>query len=333
MPLRFTISGEVDAGDQGPQTVGAFETVRIGTGAAVPSVFDAVIPAELVTESEGTIVVSSGVEKGQSIRLRGEDIRAGRIALTARTRIRPQEIGLLAALGFDPVPIIPAPRVSVVSVGPEIFPDALPAPIQDVNGPMLAAQIAAGGGQVGEVAKCTGEAGSLGAVLARLSRQSDLIITSGGVSDGAADTMGAVLSSTTTGELWSVRLKPGKHFGIAQIGGCLVLSLPGNPVAAFVGFELFGRLAIDVLAGRSPETNKAFARSSAPLDSTFGRTDVLRGNASVDSAGQLWATPTTNRGSGIVSSLLEANCLIVMPEATAHVLRDEVVEIRWVGYQ
>ncbi len=330
-PIRLAILGALEAGDAWAEPVGPNEAVRISTGAAVPADCDAVIPAERVQEHAGGVVITSPIDAGSNVRLQGEDITTGTIAIAAGTRIRPQEIGLMAALGIESILTVPRPSVSIVSIGPELFPDALPAPINDANGPMLAAQTERAGGSVVRVERCAGGREELAQLLDELGDASDLIITSGGISDSTADTMAHLLESRADSELWNVRLRPGKHVAVGFFGKHSLLSLPGNPVAAFVGFELFGRLAIDRLAGRSIYSTRQLARASQALTGSADRTDVLRGTAWFDSQGQLHVAQNERRGSGVVSSLPEANCLIVLPETVTAADPGDRVEIRWIG--
>lgn len=332
-PVQFTIAMELEAGESWEGALRPTEAVRISTGAAVPEACDAVIAAERVAESGGSFLVTEPIEAGKNIRLAGEDIRSGHVALDAGTLLSAREIGLLAALGVESIPVVPAPSVSVLSIGPELFPGARPVPVHDANGPMLAAQARSAGSEIARVECCDGTLDELVALLASLGEISNLIVTSGGVSDSSADTMAELLDSHPNGELWNVRLRPGKHLGIAFLGDHAILALPGNPIAAFVGFELFGRPAIDVLAGRHSDRSAFRARAWQPVTGMRGRTDAIRGRVWHDAGGQLWASPTQNRGSGAIATLPEANCLIILPEAIDSVEAGESVEIRWVGYQ
>lgn len=332
-PIRLAVAGTLEAGSAWLGSVAPREAVRISTGAAIPSGCDSVAPTELVRESNGEISIQEAVEPGRHVRARGEDIEAGATAIGRGTRIRPQEIGLLAALGIESIRAIPLPAVSIVSLGPELFSGALPVPVYDANAPMLAAQVEQAGGEVISIERCDGDLDELFGILDYLADRSDLIVTSGGISDSPADTMAEVLEPHPNAELWNVRLRPGKHFGVGYFEGHTILSLPGNPIAAFVGFELFGRLAIDLLSSLPVDGQRLTARTAAKLAGTLGRTDALRGHAWIDAHGQLWTRPTANRGSGATSSLPEANCLILIPEMVTMVESGDYVEIRWVGYQ
>ncbi len=332
-PVMLRIAGSLEAGADWPDRVGVEQAVRISTGAAVPGDCDAVIPIEKVVERAGHIEVTAPVPAGSHVRPQGEDIHTGARAISSGTVLRPQEIALLAALGIGSIAAIPSPTVSIVSIGPELFPAARPFPVNDTNGPMLAAQATTAGATVIRVERCTGNLDDLTRLLDELAKDSDLILTSGGISNSAADTMTDVLAIQSNAELWNVRLRPGKHFGAGYLEGHTILALPGNPVAAFVGFELIGRLALDLMAGRAIDRPVHSAIAAEPLSGTPERTEALRGHAWIDRGGQLLVAPNEQRGSGIVSSLPAANCLIMLPETVEAVEQGEPVEIRWVGYQ
>jgi molybdopterin molybdotransferase len=145
--------------------------------------------------------------------------------------------------------------------------------------------------------------------------------------------MADLLEPHPQAELWEVRLRPGKHFGFAWFDDFSLLALPGNPIAALVGFELFGRPLIDRLAGRPIGGGEAVAVAAEQITGGIGRTDAVRGRAWLDATGRFQVTPTENRGSSVLSSLPQANCLILLPEQIASVEAGETVSILWVGYQ
>lgn len=329
--VSLTIVGSVDAGEAWAGQVGSSQTVRIGTGAPIPDGCDAVVPYEQTVERGQFIEITAPVSPGKHIRPSGEDMRRGSLAVQRGTVLRPQEIGLLAALGFDSILTVPSPTVSILSIGPELFPSARPSPVNDSNGPMLAAQTRWAGGVVTRIEQCEGDPDGLAQLLDGLAAESDLIISSGGISNSRADTMTEQLGRMPGAELWNVRLRPGKHFGAATYKGCAILSLPGNPVAAFVGFELFGRRSIELLSGRPGAQPRLIARAAEPMVGTAGRTNALRGRLWSDPHGQLTVTPTEHRGSGILSSLPDANCLILLGEAAVNVERGDFVEIHRLG--
>jgi molybdopterin molybdotransferase len=332
-PVVLAVAGELEAGDAWSKAVQRRETVRIATGAAVPADCDAVIPTERVTEVNDAILVTEPIEPGRNIRPQGEDIHSGSTAIHAGTTLRPQEIALLAALGIETAKSIPPPTVSIASIGLELIPGARPVSVFDANGPMLASQVEAAGGTLLRLERSDGDRENLSKLLHDLAADADLIVTSGGVSDSDADTMADVLANHPDTELWNVRLRPGKHLGFGSLDGRVVLALPGNPVAAFVTFEIFGRLAMERLKGRIIGTGAFVARSVSVLTGGAGRTDALRGNAWTDETGQLCVRAVENRGSGVLSSLPKANCIVLLPEDVDRIQAGELVSIRWVGYQ
>lgn len=332
-PALLRLLGTIDAGQVWNGQIAIDQAVRIGTGAALPGECDAVIPAEQIVERDGFVEVAAPVATGQNVRQRGEDIRAGVIALKADTTLRPQEIGLLAALGIDSVSAIPRPAVTIVSIGPELFETSGPALVNDANGPMLAALAESAGAEVVDIVQSDGDLDDVFDHLDNCETTSDFVITSGGISNSLADTMADLLEPHPQAELWEVRLRPGKHFGFAWFDDFYMLSLPGNPIAALVGFELFGRPLIDRLSGRPSGREMATAVATETIVGRTGRTDVIRGRAWRDGAGRLLAVPTENRGSSVMSSLPDANCLILLNEETDTVEADETISISWVGYQ
>ncbi len=244
-PVQVRLVGAVDAGTNWTAPLAPLEAVRIGTGAAIPDGCDTVIPSEEIEMVGDHARITVPVAPGRHIRQRGEDVRRDTTALRQGTEIRPQEIALLAALGIETISAVPRPRIGLLSIGPELFGSAAPATVHDANGPMLAALGRAAGADVVRIAKTAGSLHDLQRVIGELSPLADLVVTSGGISNSPADTMSEFLETDTTGECWQLRLRPGKHFGVAWRDGSVLIALPGNPVAAFVGFELLVRPAID----------------------------------------------------------------------------------------
>jgi molybdopterin molybdotransferase len=332
-PARLQLVGRIDAGQIWDGELALDQAVGIGTGAAIPGRCDAVLPAEHINERDGMVEITRPIAAGRNVRYRGEDIQSGAVAVRAGSNLRPQEIALLAALGIETIPAIPRPAVTVLSIGPELLDRSGPARVNDANGPMLAALAEAGGADVVDIIRSDGDLEDLFDRLDACETTSDLVITSGGISNSQADTMADLLEPHPQAELWEVRLRPGKHFGFAWFDDFSLLALPGNPIAALVGFELFGRPLIDRLAGRPIGGGEAVAVAAEQITGGIGRTDAVRGRAWLDATGRFQVTPTENRGSSVLSSLPQANCLILLPEQIASVEAGETVSILWVGYQ
>lgn len=332
-PVRLAVAGVVDAGTIWQGDHSRAEALLIGTGAAIPEGFDAVIPIEALREVGDSILISAPIEPGSNIRPQGEDIRHGARALPQGAALRAQEIALLAALGIDRVKVRQKAAVSILSTGLELFAPSDTLRVHDANGPMLSALVTAAGGEVVGAAQSDGLLEDLFDHFDEWGDTSDFVITSGGISNSLADTMTDMLENHPRAELWDVRLRPGKHFGFAWFEDFIVLALPGNPIAAMVGFELFGRPIIERLGGKSISPLGPHARATDPIQGKLGRTDAFRGHAWLDGTGQLLAAPTENRGSGVLSSLPDANCLLLLPEETESTAPGDLVQIHWLGYQ
>ncbi len=332
-PVRLSIAGTIDAGTRWTQDPSTAQAFFIGTGAPLPEGFDAVVPIEETRQDGQYIIMSTHVASGANVRPRGDDIHSGTVAVRQGAVLRAQEVALLAALGVRTVAVHHRPAVSILSTGLELVAPDRENQIHDANGPLLAALVETAGGEVVRLAQSNGELADLRECLDDWSDTTDLVITSGGISNSLADTMTSLLADHPNAELWDVRLRPGKHFGFAWFDHFALLALPGNPIAAMVGFELFARLAIERIGGRARSPLGVFARVTEPLHGKIGRTDAIRGRAWLDDTGQLWAVRTENRGSGVLSSLADANCLLLLPEDSGTVAPGDLVRIHWLGYQ
>lgn len=251
---ELRVVGEVAAGGTATVPVGPGEAVRIFTGAPIPPGADAVVKQEDVSTSGGNITLSKAVTPGQNVHRRGQEMTAGDPVLVHGTMISPVVLGLLAAVGRTAASVIPAPRLSVLSTGDELV-EATERPaggqIRNTNGPMLMGQAARAGAEP----RYLGIAWDDEARLRELTRHgletSDILVLSGGVSVGKYDRVPDVLRSLGVEvHFHTVRMKPGKPLLFGTCGGVLVFGLPGNPVSAFVGFELFVRPAVASMCGR-----------------------------------------------------------------------------------
>ena len=317
-PRRLPVRGEIAAGGAGldPLPVGA--AMRIMTGAPLPPGADAVIPVEQSRAEEGMVALLAAVPVGASVRHAGEDVRLGQRVLAAGTVIGPGEVGLLASLGYAQVGVHRRPRVAILSTGDELVAiEAKPGPgqIRNSNASMLAAHVRrAGGIPVGlGVARDTRE--SVHAAL-DAGRGCDLYISSGGVSVGVYDVVKAVLEERGGVQFWRVNMRPGKPVAFGRIDGTPFLGLPGNPVSAFVTFELFARPVLRRMAG-----HRLLGRQLVPVivDDAIGgfhdRRHYVRALVRWEEDG--WHAVTTGaQGSHLLTSTLGANALIVIPEGS-----------------
>jgi molybdopterin molybdotransferase len=283
------------------------------------------------------VAIRRAVGRGDYVRYPGEDIRVGQTVLTAGHVVRPQEIGVLASLGVERVAVVRRPRVGVLATGDELIDVAAPltpGKIRNSNGYAQVAQVRALGGE----AVMLGVAGDRESeVRARLdagvAAGIDLLVSSAGVSVGAYDVVKAVLEAAGGVAFWRVRMRPGKPLAFGAYRGVPFLGLPGNPVSAMVSFERFARPAILKMAGQ-----RELARPSVPaivLEELHsdGRESYLRAVVGRDERGYV-ARTTGGQGSHMMTSLVQANALLIVPEGVTTVAAGSVLQalmIDWPG--
>lgn len=334
-PGRWMRVGEVLAGGRHLGRVGPGECVSITTGAALPSGTDTVIMGEqLAWEEDGVRVERpERVRPGQHVRQAGEDIPRGRQALAAGTRLSAAELGLLASLGLAEVAVVRRPRVAVFSTGDEVTApgEALPsAGIYDANRFSLAGLLTEQGAEVEDLGILPDDRATMIHALDTVARRVDLVVTSGGVSVGQADHTRQALEAVGRLAFWRIAIRPGRPLACGQLGprGVPFLGLPGNPVATMVTFLQFAVPLLRRLQGRADVAPRRLsALAEAPLRSRVGRTDFLRGVMRSDAEGRLWVRDTGAQGSGILSSMAAADCLIELDETRASAEAGEVVTI------
>jgi molybdopterin molybdotransferase len=272
------------------------------------------------------------VVKGYSIRRRGDDVAEGDVLLPAGTRLGPAQIALLAASGHGSVLARAAPRVAVLATGNELTEPGsslLPGQIWESNSYMLAAAVRQAGGSATRH-RAGDDPEKVLALIGVLSAQADLLITSGGVSMGGEhDVVKAALSGSGAGTITfcKVAMQPGmpQGFGVVGPDQTPILTLPGNPVSAFVSFWLFGRPALGALQGLVPQPAPArLAQLAGPVRSPPGRRSFLRGVLNEDGA---TVTPLTGQGSHQLGALARANALIVVPEEVASMAAGDVADV------
>jgi molybdopterin molybdotransferase len=332
-PVTLPVADQVPAGDTRAVTVAPGTCVRIMTGALIPAGADAVVPVELTDGgTDRGVRFSRAVVKGYSIRRRGDDVAEGDLLLPAGTRIGPAQIALLAASGHGSVLARAAPRVAVLATGNELSEPGsplVPGQIWESNSYMLAAAVRQAGGSATRH-RAGDDPEKVLALIGVLSAQADLLITSGGVSMGGEhDVVKAALSGSGAGTITfcKVAMQPGmpQGFGVVGPDQTPILTLPGNPVSAFVSFWLFGRPALDALQGLVPRPMPARrAQLASPVRSPQGRRSFLRGVLNADGA---TVTPLTGQGSHQLGALARANALIVVPEEVASMAAGDVADV------
>ena len=318
-PVALPVIGDIAAGDVGVSAIRPGLSARIMTGAPVPAGADAVIPVEWTDGGTATVRVTRPVPPGHYIRRAGEDVEAGKVVVEAGTRLGAAQLGMIAAVGRSRVPVRPRPRVVVLSTGTELREPGTPlaaGQIWDSNSFMLTAAVNETGAKGYREATVGDEpAEVLESIEDQLAR-ADALITSGGVSMGARDVVKEVFTAKA-GEsvvFSKVAMRPGKPQGFGLLNGTPIFTLPGNPVSAFVSFQVFVRPALRAMQGLPPEPLPTWpAVLTEDVTSPAGLRHFVRGRLA-PRRGAYEVTPAETQGSHQLWSLSSADCLIVLPE-------------------
>lgn len=317
-PARLRVIYNLAAGYTTDLEVTPGTAMRIMTGAPVPRGADAVVPFEDTVVEGEVVAVSRPLRVGSNIRPAGEDVRRGALVLEQGSILRPQEVGMLAALGRPQVWVVRRPRVGILATGDEVVEiDAplSPGKIRNANSYSNAAQVLKYGGVPVLLGIARDEISAITERVRRgLEQGIDLLLTSGGISVGDFDVVKKVLAAEGEISFWQVRMRPGKPLAFGQIGGVPLIGLPGNPVSAMVSFELFARPAILKMLGR--KAWEAPIVQATLLDDVKGRAGFryhLRVTLE-QKEGRYYARLTGEQGSGILLSMVCAQGLAIIPE-------------------
>jgi molybdopterin molybdotransferase len=329
-PVVLPVAGEIAAGAGLPRPVEPGTAVRIMTGAPFPPGADAVVQVEWTdggkfTEGDQTTVtVLRPVRRGQHIRRAGEDVTPGDLVLRAGTPLGSAQVALLAAVNVARPPVHPRPRVAVLSTGSELVDvggRVGPGQVVDSNSHAVAAAAREAGAEVRRLTGVPDDQASFEAALRGVLPETDVVVTTGGVSVGAHDVVKEVLAATGEVRFEQLAMQPGKPQGFGVIGGVPVFTLPGNPVSALVSFELFVRPALRRMRGLAGPGRPAVtvaageAHGSPPGKRSFLRVVVAR-----DATGALIARSAGGQGSHHLSAAAGANALMVVPEEVTAVV-------------
>lgn len=329
-PVHLIIKGTVRAGDRLPFRIEKSECAKIMTGAEIPDGSDSVVMVEDAETKENQMSVKGPVPKGKHIRRKGEDIKRSEVVLTSGTLLRPQEIGVLASLGLGRVSVVKKPVVALASTGDELVgidEPLSPGKIRDSNRYSLRALIIETGCVPLELGIILDKREEMEHTFKHALQKSDLLMTTGGVSMGQYDLVRDVLSSIGKFEFWKVNMKPGKPFAFGTANGKPVFGLPGNPVSCMVCFELFARPALMKMKGEKKLFKENLsATTTCPIDKRKGRTEFKRGRMWRE-GNTLKVDLTGPQGSGILTSMVKANCLVHLPEEVGPVSAGEKVTL------
>src|SRR3954470_4427687 len=313
--------------------VAAGQCVRIMTGGVVPEGADTVVMQERAKASGKSVAFAAGQKTGQNVREAGEDLKAGAVALKRGRIVRPAELGLIASLGIGEVAVFRPLRVAFFSTGDELksIGTSLGAgEIYDSNRYTLHGMLTRLGCEVLDMGVVRDEPAALERAFAEAAANADVVITSGGVSVGEADFVKGMLGQLGEVVFWKIAMKPGRPLAYGRIGGAHFFGLPGNPVSVMVTFYQFVRDALLVLSGAHPvEPVPTFtATCTQRLKKAPGRTEFQRGILSRAADGRLEVKPTGEQGSGILKSMSDANCFIILGDATGNVEAGASVEVQ-----
>lgn len=328
---RFVLAGTRLAGDGRRAGVGPGECLRVTTGAPLPEGADTVVIKENVRVDGDVVVVGTGEIPGANTRAAGEDYARGEAALAAGQRLTPARLGALASFGYTEVAVHRAPRAVLLTTGDEIVAPGRPlgfGQLYDSNRDSLGAMLRAAGVSLLRHEHVRDDPAALRDALQRAATEADLVVSSGGVSAGEADFLPRLLAEIGHVDFWKVRMKPGMPLLFGTVGEALLFALPGNPVSGIATFEVFVRPLLEVWAGRDPAARpRWYARLAEPLNKTHRRAEFQRAWRECRDDGTLWVRPFPRQGSGVLRSVAEADCLIVVGEAPVALAVGDVVEI------
>ena len=330
-PFKLKVTGKLFAGNVLDGNIEG--AVRIMTGATIPSGLNAVIPQEHVELYEGVITFKTKPLTNQNIRRTGEDIKRGQTVFQNGRPLEPCDLGLLASLGIDSIKVYRKIKVAFFSTGDEIISlgkSLLPGQVYDSNRYSLIGLLKRLDVDMLDFGVIPDDKKAIEVTLLKASNIADIVVTTGGVSVGEADFMKDILKKIGEILFWKISMKPGKPLAYGKIGQCHYFGLPGNPVSTMVTFYQFVREAILTLSGQTPIPKIPLIKAKllGPIKKIPGRTEFQRGVFEQDDQGTFKVNPLKDQGSGILRSMSEANCFILLHEDLAHLEKDMWVDIQ-----
>ncbi|MBS1186031.1 MAG: molybdenum cofactor synthesis domain protein [Burkholderiaceae bacterium] len=332
----FRVIGTAYAGQAYTGAVGTGECVQIMTGAVMPAGCDTVVPQEFIeTAGDRISIVPGAVVQGDNRRLKGEDLCSGKIALKQGAILRPAHLGLLASLGIAEVPVRRKLRVAFFSTGDELRSLGEPldqGSVYDSNRYTIYGMLTRLGCDIIDMGVVRDDPALLEAALKSACENADAIITSGGVSVGAADYTKQIMARLGEMNFWKIGMRPGRPMAFGRISSngksAFLFGLPGNPVAVMVTFYFFAREALlHMMGAAAAPLPLARVKSLSPIRKKAGRTEYQRGVVSRGVDGEWQVELTGSQGSGILRSMTEANCIVVLHDASGNVAAGDSVEV------
>lgn len=320
-PVDLALVGTIAAGAVPDIEVGPGQAVRIMTGAPIPPGADAIVMVELteVADDGGTVTVTTPVPIGNHIRPAGDDVTAGQLVIPAGTELTAAHLGVCASIGVFDIPVVPRPRVGVLSTGDELVDSSAPleiGQIRDSNRHTLLALVRAMGADGVDLGLVADDETKIREALLAGAATCDAVITSGGVSMGDFDFVKKVLSEIAEMRWMQVAIKPAKPLAFGTIDGTPIFGLPGNPVSSMVSFELFARPGIRKIMGHGepiPTPVPGVAGADLPRGQD-GKTHFARVLASRDSTGVLHVRLARGQGSHQLAAMASSNALAILPD-------------------
>lgn len=339
--VDLRVAGKALAGHPFGRAIAAGECVRVMTGALMPAGCDTVVPQEFVSRNDDLIhFPAEKLKRGSNRRLAGEDLAQGQPALHAGRVVRASDLGLLASLGIGEVAVRRRLRVAFFSTGDELrsLGEPLdPGCVYDSNRHTLFAMLRRLNIDALDLGVVRDQPAAIEAALRGAAASADVVLTSGGVSVGEADFTRQLLQTFGDVAFWSLAMRPGRPLAFGRVWSgerpgigqpALFFGLPGNPVAVMVTFYQIVREALLVMSGADTQPPPMIAAASAaPIRKRAGRTEFQRGVATRDQRGQWHVTPTGSQGSGVLSSMSEANCFIVLAHEQSDIDAGDTVDI------
>jgi molybdopterin molybdotransferase len=330
--LALPVAGTALAGKAWGGQVPAGACLKVMTGAILPAGLDTVVPQEFTRMEDGLVHIPAGILRpGDNRRLRGEDLQQGGVALSKGELLAPAALGLAASLGLQTLTVTRRLRVAYLSTGDEVLNVGEPlreGAVFDSNRYTVTSLLERMGCEVIELGVVRDDPVALEAAFRSAAAQADVILSSGGVSVGEADFTKGMMAKLGDVAFWRIAMRPGRPFAVGRIGKTALFGMPGNPVAVMVTFLTLVRPALLQMMGAKPQALPLLqAHSQEPIRKKAGRTEYQRGIVSTGPDGRLQVRTTGNQGSGVLSSMVQANGLIVLHHVQGSVAAGELVDV------
>lgn len=329
---RLAVVGTAYAGGAFSGVVGPGQAVRVMTGAVLPRGADSVVVQEAARVDGDQVILPAVQKPGQNVRRAGEDLAAGKPALAAGKKIGPSELGLMASLGFAEVAVRRRPRIAFFSTGDELASigrPLAPGEVYDSNRYTLFGALTQLGVDILDMGVVRDDPAVMEQAFAEAAEQADAILTTGGVSVGEADFVKDIMARLGEVRFWKIDIKPGRPMAFGRLGNAWLFGLPGNPVAVMVNFYQIVLDALVKLQGVDPLPPRPSFRvpSAVPIRKLSGRREFPRG-VLFQEGGEWKVRLSGNQGSGVLRSMADANCFIVLPEDSGSVAAGDLVDVQ-----